>query len=65
MAQPTPQDVHIDAALSNISIAYKPVGMVADMVFPSVPVDKQSDYYYVRVRQHNGQLAWSSPTWVG
>lgn len=24
-----------------------------------------SDYYYVRVRQHNDQLAWSSPIWVG
>jgi hypothetical protein len=24
-----------------------------------------SDYYYVRVRQHNGHLAWSSPIWVG
>ncbi len=25
----------------------------------------QSDWYYVRVTQHNGQLAWSSPIWVG
>ena len=23
------------------------------------------DWYYVRVVQHNGQLAWSSPIWVG
>ncbi|MAG92777.1 MAG: hypothetical protein CMJ48_03380 [Planctomycetaceae bacterium] len=23
------------------------------------------DHYYVRVTQHNGQLAWSSPVWVG
>ena len=23
------------------------------------------DWYYVRVRQHNGQWAWSSPIWVG
>jgi hypothetical protein len=23
------------------------------------------DWYYVRVTQHNGQLAWSSPIWVG
>jgi hypothetical protein len=22
------------------------------------------DWYYVRVRQHNGQMAWSSPIWV-
>ncbi len=24
-----------------------------------------ADYYYVRVRQHNGQVAWASPIWVG
>jgi hypothetical protein len=24
-----------------------------------------SDWYYVRVTQHNGQMAWSSPVWVG
>jgi hypothetical protein len=24
-----------------------------------------ADWYYVRVREHNGQLAWSSPVWVG
>lgn len=25
----------------------------------------EADWYYVRVTQHNGQLAWSSPIWVG
>lgn len=24
-----------------------------------------ADWYYVRVTQHNGQMAWSSPIWVG
>lgn len=24
-----------------------------------------TDYYYVRVQQHNGHMAWSSPIWVG
>lgn len=24
-----------------------------------------ADWYYVRVRQHNGHMAWSSPIWVG
>ena len=27
--------------------------------------DGDGDWYYVRVTQHNGQLAWSSPIWVG
>ncbi len=26
---------------------------------------EQTDWYYVRATQHNGQLAWSSPVWVG
>lgn len=29
------------------------------------PKSGQADYYYVRVRQHNGHVAWSSPIWVG
>ena len=29
------------------------------------PTGDASDWYYVRVTQHNGQLAWSSPIWVG
>ena len=47
MAQPTPSDVHVDAALSNISVAYKNESYIADQIFPVVPVDKQSDYYFV------------------
>jgi hypothetical protein len=26
---------------------------------------RPGDYYYVRVRQHNGSMAWVSPVWVG
>lgn len=29
------------------------------------PDTSSPDWYYVRVTQHNGQLAWSSPVWVG
>lgn len=47
MAQPTLSDVHVNAALSNISIAYRNQDFIADMVFPQVPVDKQSDNYYI------------------
>ena len=25
----------------------------------------EADWYYVRVTQHNGHCAWSSPIWVG
>ena len=29
------------------------------------PQDDHTDWYYVRVQQHNNHMAWSSPIWVG
>lgn len=48
MPQPTQRDVHVDAPLTNISIAYvqKAEHFIAGRVFPSVPVAKQSDKYW-------------------
>lgn len=46
MAQPTTKDMHIDAALTNISVAYRNMSYIADRIFPIVPVVKQSDKYY-------------------
>jgi len=48
MAQPTQSDVHVDAVLTNISVAYiqNQDHYIASQVFPIVPVDKQSDKYY-------------------
>ena len=49
MPLPTASDVHVNAALSNISIAYmqEASGFVADKVFPIVPVQRQGDRYFV------------------
>lgn len=49
MAQPTNSAVHVDAALTNISVAYLQGAdkFVAGKVFPNVPVSKQSDRYFV------------------
>lgn len=46
---PTAGDVHVNAPLTNISIAYmqKAEMFIADKVFPMVPVQKQSDRYFV------------------
>lgn len=44
--QPTPQSIHVDAVLTNLSIAYKNRFYIGDQIFPSVPVNKQSDKYY-------------------
>jgi len=48
MAQPTASDVHVNAPLTNISIAYiqEAQNFIADRVFPMVPVQKQSDRYF-------------------
>lgn len=48
MAQPTPGDVHVNAPLTNVSIAYlqKRSAFIADKMFPNLPVMKQSDRYY-------------------
>ena len=48
MPQPTQSQVHVDAILTNISVAYmqRAENFIADKVFPVVPVDKQSDKYF-------------------
>ena len=43
MAQPTPSDVHVNQLLTNVSIGYVNTSYIADMLFPMVPVEKQSD----------------------
>jgi hypothetical protein len=46
---PTPSDVHVDAILTQISVAWlqDTSTFVATNLFPEVPVSKQSDKYYV------------------
>jgi len=48
MPQPTLHDVHVNAPLTNVSVAYiqDSEDFIADKVFPVVPVTKQSDVYY-------------------
>lgn len=49
MSRPTTSQVHIDTALTNISVAYiqDANNFIADKVFPQVPVQKESDRYFV------------------
>lgn len=46
---PTKAQAHIDRALTNISVAYiqDDANFIADKVFPRVPVNKQSDVYFI------------------
>ena len=43
----TSHDLHIDKALSEMAIGYRPEGFIADMIFPIVDVGKQSDLYVI------------------
>jgi hypothetical protein len=48
MPQPHINSVHVDAILTNLSVAYlqRAENFIADKVFPIVPVDKKSDKYF-------------------
>jgi hypothetical protein len=47
MPRPTARDRHLDAAMTNVSIAYKNDNYIAESVFPVVRVQKQTDKYFV------------------
>jgi len=49
MPQPVLQDVHVSAALTNVSVAFiqDAEGYIAESVFPMVPVVHQTDKYFV------------------
>lgn len=44
---PTTTAVHYDGILQNISILYKNADYIGDSIAPTIPVEFQSDYYYV------------------
>jgi len=48
MPQPQINSVHVDAILTNISVAYlqNQDNFIADKVFPVIPVDKKSDKFF-------------------
>lgn len=52
MPQPTLSDVHVNIALTNLSVAFRQdeATFVADKVFPIVPVDQQSNVYFTYTR---------------
>ena len=43
---PQSNEVHIDAALTNLSVGYQNPAFIADRLAPVVPVRKQSDKYF-------------------
>ena len=53
MPNPTIGDVHVQSALSDVSVAYMQAqdNFIADIVAPIIPVQKQADKYFVYDRQ--------------
>jgi hypothetical protein len=47
-------NIHWDMPLTNISVAWTNEGLVGDVLFPPVPVMKQSDKYYI----YSGREGW-------
>ncbi|MCD6384203.1 hypothetical protein J7M23_00345 [Candidatus Sumerlaeota bacterium] len=60
---PEVSQVHIDVALTNVSIAYRNPDYISDIIAPPVPVRKQSDKYFIfdpereRFRESNDRRA--------
>ena len=44
---PVQGPIHVDRPLTNISIAYQSAGLIADQIFPVVPVKKETDLYSI------------------
>lgn len=47
MTMPSVRDVHVDAIMTNISVAYRNANYIGERIFPRVSVAKKSDSYFV------------------
>jgi hypothetical protein len=75
-AAPAPQRIRVKAQgtdtieaihlIRDAQYIYKwsPNARQADFQFSDPEAGKGPHWYYVRVEQKNGELAWSSPIWV-
>src|SRR5438046_2504592 len=57
--QPIASDMHVNQPLSNVAVAFMQGAnrFIASQVFPNIPVDKQSDLYYVWDRTDFNRVA--------
>ena len=46
MSKPLVSDVHVDAIMTNISLAYRNMAFIGEQIFPAVRVVKDSDKYF-------------------
>lgn len=59
---PAISQIHIDQALTNISVMYRNGSYVAEEVFPILPVSKRSNKYFLYKKE---DFLWPSPTGAG
>ncbi len=60
------RDIPFDGYVDTVTLRRAIVDGTMDVAFAvDDEGDRQGDYYYVRVRQANDAIAWSSPIWVG
>ena len=50
--QPQVKDLHIDAALSNVSVMYKNADLMGEKIFPVITVQKDTDTYFIYGKQN-------------
>jgi hypothetical protein len=51
MPTPTVRELHIDQALTNVSIKYQNAELIAEKIFPVVPVQKESNLIFIYGKQ--------------
>lgn len=57
---PPPNELHVDAVLTNLSVRYRNEGLIADMILPPVRVRKRSDKYFVYKKADSYRIVDSS-----
>ena len=59
-----PDRFYHNARKIRINVAYPSQSYTVEKSFKDLPIEPGNNYYYVRVSQVDGQMAWSSPVWV-
>ena len=62
-----PKSIYLDGFRSPVCYFHRAINSSqyrANFEYSHQSLNQQRDWYYIRVRQHNGQWAWSSPIWV-
>lgn len=65
MQATVPRSIRDFAESVSLRLLKEDVTLDHEFEFIDTESPKQGDYYFVRVRQLDGGMAWSSPVWIG